>query len=63
MYRHIQSPAYYRKFRHIQAYSRPVKTYSAILNPVIFRILDIDILRTRPRQMLAYLERCVTLVY
>ena len=30
MYRHIQSPAYYRKFRHIQAYSRPVKTFSHI---------------------------------
>ena len=27
---HIQNPVYYRKFRHIQAYSRPVQTYSPI---------------------------------
>ena len=27
---HIQNPVYYRKFRHTQACSRPIKTYSAI---------------------------------
>ena len=35
---HIQNLVYYRKFRHIQAYVRPIQTYSTILwhiwNPV-----------------------------
>ena len=28
---HIQNPAYYRKFRHIQAYSHPIQTIVAYL--------------------------------
>ena len=28
---HIQNPVYYRKFRHIQAYSGPIKTFSHIV--------------------------------
>ena len=48
---HIQNPVYYRKFRHIQAYLRPVQRYSGklwhiynplqllhIQNPAIFRM-------------------------
>ena len=42
--RHIQNPDYYRKFRHIQAYSVTIQTYSAILwqilNPVFFLFIQ-----------------------
>ena len=53
---HFQNPVYYWKRRHIQAYSRPVQTYSAILwhiwNPVQFlHIQDPSIFR-----IVAYLE-------
>ena len=52
--RYIQNPVYYRKFRHIQACSCPIKAYLEpcvtlaylepchIQNPVIFRTQDIQ---------------------
>ena len=32
---HIQTPVYYRKFRHIKGYSRPILTYSTILRHIL----------------------------
>ena len=68
---HIQNPAYYRKFRHSQAYSCLTKTYLescvtlAIQNPAIFRILACLESKTYSelKHILAYSERCVTLAY
>ena len=46
---HIQNPVCYCKFRHIQAYSRPIQTYSAILWCGMFRTLcNSCIFRTLP---------------
>ena len=71
---HIQNSVYDCKSRHIQPYSRPIQTNSAILwhilnhlfllliqNPSIFRTRNIYI--TLSRHILAYSERCVTLAY
>ena len=65
---HIQNPVYYRKFRHIQAYSRPAQTYSpincGILNFCVtfaysepYHILKPGIFRTRDilRTLLRYI--------
>ena len=43
----IQNHSYYRKFRHIQAYSRPFKTYSAIMRHI-----------QSPLLLFAFLEPC-----
>ena len=65
---HIQNPAYYRKFRHSQAYSCLIKTYLescvtlAIQNPAVFRILAC--LESKIySELKVYSERCVTLAY
>ena len=65
---HIQNPVYYRKFRHIQAYSRPVQTYSPINCGILdfcvtfaysepYHILKPGIFRTRDilRTLLRYI--------
>ena len=63
----IQNSVYYPKFRHIQAYSRPIQPIVAYLepyhiqNPGIFRTQDI--FGTLSRIILAYSERCVMLAY
>ena len=46
---HIQKPINYRKFRHIQVYSRCIKMYSAILHLKPY---------LEPCVTLAYSERC-----
>ena len=76
---HIQNPVYYRKFRHIQTYSRPFQTFSysvAYLEPCVtltyskpyhFQNPNIfrtqDKFRTLSRHIQTYPERCVTLEY
>ena len=68
---HIKNPLYYRKFRHVQAYSRPIQTYSAMayLEPCVIVVYSEpchiqnprifrtqDIFRTLSRNMLTYPE-------
>ena len=74
---HILNPFFYRNFRHIQAYSRPIKIYSAMLwhiytpalllhiqNPTIFTILAyLKPYIQNSRHILVYSKRCVTLAY
>ena len=72
---HIKNPLYYRKFRHVQAYSRPIQTYSAMayLEPSVILVYSEpchiqnprifrtqDIFRTLSRNTLTYPELCVT---
>ena len=50
---HIQNPVYYRKFRHIQAYLRPIQPYSVIPTPH----------SAICSHVVKYLEPCITLSY
>ena len=75
----IQSPVYYRKFRHILVYLRSIQTLShpvAYLEPCLTLgysepchiqnpgiFRAQDIFRTLSRYILAYLECCLTLAY
>ena len=74
---HILNPFFYRNFRHIQAYSRHIKIYSAMLwhiytpalllhiqNPTIFTILAyLKPYIQNSRHILIRSKRCVTLAY
>ena len=52
---HIQKPVYYRKFRHIRAYSRPIQTHSAILWHIFNPVLQLHIQKSDIYRILAYL--------
>ena len=59
---HIQKPVYHPKFRQIQVYSRPIKTYSAIFRTLciscIFRTLLYSYLKPR-----IYSELCQDILF
>ena len=57
--RHIKNPVFHRKFRHIKAYLRPARTYSALL----WDTKTLDLSRIVSRHRLAYSEWIVILAY
>ena len=74
--RHIQNTIYYRKFRHIHAYSRPIQTHSPILwhiqnpvqflnmqNPFIFKILAYLVSEIYPKHCPGMLRLIQNAVY